>query len=138
MIGLWPQTARCATDSASELRAEARECAEVHGWTSVLSNSTLCTHRPLRSHPSSTTGLKLRTSSCRQGESSARLGERERRGRERRTRGAGAQLSKRRSCVVCAHSLSLGGLQGDLVARGNEAADKYPQLDRVLRAEVIG
>jgi len=32
----------------------------------------------------------------------------------------------------------LGGLQGDIVQRGNEAAAEYPNLDRILRAEVIG
>ena len=32
----------------------------------------------------------------------------------------------------------LGGLQGDLVQMGNEAAKDYPKLDRILSAEVIG
>ena len=32
----------------------------------------------------------------------------------------------------------LGGLQADLIERGNEAAAEYPGLDRILRADIIG
>ena len=32
----------------------------------------------------------------------------------------------------------LGGLQADLIKRGNEAAAEYPDLDRILRADIIG
>ena len=31
----------------------------------------------------------------------------------------------------------LGDLQGELIERGNEAAEKYPKLDRILSAEIL-